>query len=309
MSDRYSLIPATREQMETIRKKLGTDEDDIKRTIASVRDWLRMQPHLPDEMDDAHIERMYINCKCSIERVKKGVDAYFALRTRYPEMMMNRDPMGADVVSTMEHIVILTMPRLTKELYRVHIFADPDPDPMWVSWTNYGKTVSINLDWMLLNDYSLGDIVIIDQKKVTAGHILRSDINMIRAIEFGYKTAYCRSLKALHLINADKLVDLAMKILKAALSEKLQKRIHVHPPGSTTLFDHVAKEHLPDELGGTGGPMDKLAYDFFRRTEKMRDWFLEQDRYISDESKRPPDNHYADDLFGIAGSFKKLSVD
>ncbi|XP_047116988.1 retinol-binding protein pinta-like isoform X3 [Schistocerca piceifrons] len=272
MSDRYSFIPATREQMETIRKKLGTDEEGIKRTIASVRDWLRMQPHLPDEIDDARIERMYLNCKCSVERVKKGLDAYFSLRTRYPEMMMNRDPMGTDIVSTMDHIVMLTMPRLTKELYRVHIFADPDPDPMWVSWTNYRKTVSITLDWMLLNDYSLGDVVVMDLKNTTAGHVLRSDINMIRAIEFGYK-------------------------------------IHVHPPESMTLFDHVAKEHLPDELGGTGGPMDKLAYDFFRRTEKMRDWFLEQDRYISDESKRPPDNHYADDLFGIAGSFKKLSVD
>ncbi|XP_049830482.1 uncharacterized protein LOC126272025 isoform X2 [Schistocerca gregaria] len=224
MSDRYSFIPATREQVETIRKKLGTDEEDIKRAITSVRDWLRMQPHLPDEIDDARIERIYVNCKCSIERVKKGLDAYYSLRTRYPEMMMNRDPMGADVVSTMEHIVMLTMPRLTKELYRVHIFADPDPDPTWVSWTNYGKTVSINLDWMLLNDYSLGDVVIMDLKNTTAGHVLRSDINMIRAIEFGYKTAYCRSLKALHLINADKVVDLAMKILKAALSEKLQKR-------------------------------------------------------------------------------------
>ncbi|XP_047117115.1 retinol-binding protein pinta-like [Schistocerca piceifrons] len=309
MSDRYSFIPATREQVETIRKSLGTDEEDIKRTIASVRDWLRMQPHLPDQMEDAFIERMYINCKCSIERVKKGVDNFFSMRTRYPEMAMNRDPMGPDVVTTMEHLKLVTMPRLTEDLYRVHIIADPDPDPAWVSWIKYGKVGSIDLDLMLFNDYSLGDIVIFDLKNVHAGHVVRSDINVIRAMEFGYKSAYCRRLKGFHLVNANKITDFVLKILKTALSEKLQKRIHVHPPGTTTLFDHVAKEYLPDELGGTAGPIDKYAYEFIRRAEKKRDWFLEQDRYTSDESKRPPDNHYADDLFGVAGSFKKLSVD
>ncbi|XP_049788430.1 retinol-binding protein pinta-like isoform X1 [Schistocerca cancellata] len=309
MSDRYSFIPATREQVETIRKSLGTDEEDIKRTVASVRDWLRKQPHLPDEIEDDRIERMYINCKCNVERVKKGLDAYFSHKTRHPEIMMNRDPRGPDVVTTIEHVKVVTMPRLTDHLYRVHIFGDTDPDPVWVSWPNYGKVVSINLDMMLFNDYSLGDIVIVDLKNLTAGHALRTDINIIRAIEFGYKTAYCRSLKALHLINADKVIDFTMKILRSALSKKLQKRTHIHLPGSKTLFDHVAKEYLPDELGGTAGPIDKLAYEFIRRAEEKREWLLEQDRYTSDESKRPPDNHYADDMYGVAGSFKKLSVD
>ncbi|XP_049832327.1 uncharacterized protein LOC126273006 [Schistocerca gregaria] len=308
MSDSYSFVSPTHEQMEIIRQQLGTDEEDIKRTIASLRAWLKTQPHLPEEIDDAQIERMYIQCKCSTERVKKGLDAYFSLRTRYPEMM-NRDPTGQDVVRTMEHMKVVLMPRLTKELYRVHVYSHIDPDPQWVLWIDYAKVASICFDMMLFDDYSLGDVLIIDLKNVTIAHLLRTDINVIRAMEFAHKTAFCRGLKGIHLLNADKVTDFAMKIVKLGLSEKLQQRVHVHLPGSTTLFDHVSKEYLPDELGGTAGPTDKLADDFIRRAEKKRGWFLEQHRYTSDESKRPPDNHYADDLFGVAGSFKKLSVD
>ncbi|XP_049788436.1 uncharacterized protein LOC126191563 [Schistocerca cancellata] len=87
-----------------------------------------MQPHQPDEIEDARIERMYINCKCSIERVKTGLDAYFSLKTRYPEMMMNRDPLGPDVVSTMEHMEMLTMPRLKRPLPGAHLHR-PRPRP------------------------------------------------------------------------------------------------------------------------------------------------------------------------------------
>ncbi|XP_049963365.1 uncharacterized protein LOC126484057 isoform X2 [Schistocerca serialis cubense] len=164
------------------------------------------------------------------------------------------------------------MPRLTRELHRVHVYSHIDPDPQWVMWVDYGKVASICFDMMLFDDYSLGDVFIINLKNVTIAHLLRTDINVIRAMEFAHK-------------------------------------VHVHLPGSTTLFDHVSKEYLPDELGGTAGTTDKLAYEFIRMAEKKRDWFLEQNRYTSDESKRPPDNHYADDLFGVSGSFKKLSVD
>ncbi|XP_049814568.1 retinol-binding protein pinta-like [Schistocerca nitens] len=309
MTDDYNFVAATPEQVETIRKQLGTDEEDIKKTIAALREWLRMQPHLPDAIDDAHIERMYIHCKCSTEKVKKGLDAYFSMRNRYPEILMNRDPLGPDIKHTMKHMKFAVMPRLTKDLHRVHIIGGIDPDPTWVSWPKHGKTASIAIEMMYFDDYSLGDVVIYDMTNLNAGHVLRTDINIVRALEIGYKTAYCRRLKAFHILNADKIIDFVMKIVKSALSEKLQNRVHVHLPGSTTLFDHVPKEYLPDELGGTAGPFDKFAYEFIRRAEKKRDWFVEQDRYTSDESKRPADSHHPDDMYGVAGSFKKLSVD
>ncbi|XP_049786285.1 clavesin-1-like [Schistocerca cancellata] len=260
MTDSGKYFAITAEEVAYVRKQLGTNEEDIKTAVTSLREWLRLQPHLPDAVDDSLIERMYINCKCSMERVKLGLDAYFSLKNRIPEFLMNRDARGTDIQFAMEHIKMMTMPRLTKDAYRVHVITAVDEDSMNIIWAPYGKILSIAMEVMFVEDYSIGDVCIIDMANVNAGHVVRADINIIRNLELCYKTAYCRRLKGLHFVNASKIMDSAMKIVKMALSEKLQKRVFVHLPGSTSLFDHVQRDCLPDELGGTAGPVDKLAY-------------------------------------------------
>ncbi|XP_049828921.1 clavesin-1-like [Schistocerca gregaria] len=307
MTDTGKYFAITAEEVAYVRKQVGTNEEDIKTAVTSLREWLRMQPHLPNAVDGSLIERMYINCKCSMERVKLGLDAYFSLKNRIPEFLMNRDARGTDIQFAMEHIKMMTMPRLTKDAYRVHVITAVDEDSMNIIWAAYGKILSIAMEVMFVEDYSIGDVCIIDMANVNGGHVVRADINIIRNLELCYKTAYCRRLKGLHFVNASKIMDSAMKIVKMALSEKLQKRVFVHLPGSTSLFDHVQRDCLPDELGGTAGPVDKLAYQLI--TGANREWLLEKDKYTSDESRRPAENRYADNIYGIAGSFKKLSVD
>ncbi|XP_046996390.1 clavesin-1-like [Schistocerca americana] len=306
MTDTGKYLVITAEEMAYVRREVGTNEDDIKTAVTSLREWLRMQPHLPDAVDDSLIERMYINSKCSMEKVKLGLDAYFSLKHRFPELLMNRDIGGSDFQFLMKHLKMMTMPRLTKDAYRVHVWTAVDEDPTNIIWPLYGKTMTCALEIMLVEDYSLGDVIVFDLANVNGGHIVRTDINLIRNLEVCYKTAYRRRLKGLHLVNASKIIHSAMKIVKVALSEKLQKRVFAHLPGSTTLFDYVQRDCIPDELGGTAGPVDNFSYKL--REMVSREWLLEKDKYMSDESKRPAENRYGD-IYGIAGSFKKLSVD
>ncbi|XP_047115459.1 clavesin-1-like [Schistocerca piceifrons] len=306
MADTGKYLVITPEEVAYVRKQLGTNEDDIKTAVTSLREWLRMQPHLPDAVDDALSERMYINSKCSMEKVKLGLDAYFSLKHRFPELLMNRDIGGSDFQLATKHFKMMVMPRLTKDAYRVSIWTAMDEDSSNLVWPLYGNILTGGLEIMLVEDYCLGDVVIFDLANVNAGHIVRTDINFIRNLELCYKTAYRRRLKGLHLVNASKIIHSVMKIAKMALSEKLQKRVFVHLPGSTTLFDEVQPDCVPDELGGTAGPVDNFAYKLLEKVD--REWLLEKDKYKSDESKRPAKDHDGD-IYGIAGSFKKLSVD
>ncbi|XP_049864354.1 uncharacterized protein LOC126365809 isoform X2 [Schistocerca gregaria] len=272
MSAIYNFQPATPKEIAFIREQLGQTEEDIEFAVKKLREWLEMQPHLPNNIDDARIERMYINCKCSMERTKIGLDAYFSLKHRMPDLSMKRDPLGPDVEQTKNNIKMMVMPRLTKEGYRILINTQLDPDPSSYVFATHAKMVLMELEIMMGEDYSIGDVYVIDLANATMGHLLRTDINCLR-------------------------------------NSELLSRIHTHLPGSTTLFEHVAREYIPHELGGTAGPLEKFSYQLFNKAYDMREWFLEQDNYISDETKRPPDSKLAQDIYGAAGSFKKLSVD
>ncbi|XP_049785290.1 uncharacterized protein LOC126187954 isoform X3 [Schistocerca cancellata] len=269
MTDNGKYLVITPEEVAYVREQLGTNEEDIKTSVTSLREWLRMQPHLPDAVDDSVIERMYINCKCSMEKVKLGLDAYFSLKHKFPELLMNRDAESSEFPFAMEHFKMMIMPRLTKDAYRVHVWTAVDEDSTNIIWPLYGKIVTGALEVLLAKDYSLGDVIIFDLANVNAGHIVRADINLIRNLELCYK-------------------------------------VFAHLPGSTTLFDYVQPDCVPDELGGTAGPVDNFSYKLLEVVN--REWLLEKDKYMSDESKRPAENHNGD-IYGIAGSFKKLSVD
>ena len=46
-----------------------------------------------------------------------------------------------------------------------------------------------------------------------------------------------------------------------------------------------------------------------QKVEENRLFLIEQEKYRSDETKRPGKPKTADELFGIEGSFRKLNVD
>lgn len=46
-----------------------------------------------------------------------------------------------------------------------------------------------------------------------------------------------------------------------------------------------------------------------QKVEENRLFLMEQEKYRSDETKRPGKPKTADELFGIEGSFRKLNVD
>lgn len=48
---------------------------------------------------------------------------------------------------------------------------------------------------------------------------------------------------------------------------------------------------------------------WYEKLVSYRDWFKEQESVKADESRRPGKPKTHDDLFGMEGSFKQLSID
>lgn len=75
-----------------------------------------------------------------------------------------------------------------------------------------------------------------------------------------------------------------------------------------SLYEQIPKEYLPVEYGGNNGSYDDLVKDLENKFYSYRDYFLEEEKFVSNENKRvggPADGN----LFGSEGSFRKLNVD
>ncbi|KAJ4426587.1 hypothetical protein ANN_26385 [Periplaneta americana] len=86
------LPPPSKEVLQHVRQEFGLDEQGVKQGVQVIREWLEHQPHLPNDSDDARLERWIIRCKNSLERTKQSLDMYYTLKTVVPDMLMNRDP-------------------------------------------------------------------------------------------------------------------------------------------------------------------------------------------------------------------------
>lgn len=76
-----------------------------------------------------------------------------------------------------------------------------------------------------------------------------------------------------------------------------------------SLYKHVPREYLPEEYGGFGGKLDEIAKDWEKKMMDKRDMLLEWDTYGTVEHLRMKKSKILEELYGLDGSFRKLSVD
>ncbi|XP_047114972.1 alpha-tocopherol transfer protein-like [Schistocerca piceifrons] len=301
--------PPTAEQIARARQNVDADENSIKEAKEILLSWLKTQPHLPDAIDEVRLERLYLNCKCSLERTKVALDAYFSLRSRLPELLQERDLLRPDLQAMAQHVMLFPMPRLTPEGYRVHLSLGAVSDLSKYNPDAYVKLFLMMLEVRLAEDLTPGDVYVIDCGQFTMAHIASFGPARVRKIEMCVRTAYCSRIKALHFVNMSQVVDLLYKIVVNSFSSKLAKRVHVHSKAANALLDHLPAECLPDELGGNAGPARDIWEAWQSKLLSYRDWFLKQDSVTSDETRRPGKDPYGEGLFGCEGSFRKLQLD
>ena len=76
-----------------------------------------------------------------------------------------------------------------------------------------------------------------------------------------------------------------------------------------SFLEMIPKDVLTEEYGGTDGKTQDILNEWENKLIAHRDFFMEEEKYGTDESKRPGKPMNSDSLFGIEGSFRKLEVD
>ncbi|XP_026473073.1 alpha-tocopherol transfer protein-like [Ctenocephalides felis] len=267
-----------------IREELRepNDEEAVNRDLASVKEWLKLQPHLPKDMDDQRIKTFLRGCKFSLEKVKRKLDMYYTMRNAVPEFFADRDVNRPELKEVMDVVNMPPLPGLTPAGRRVVMMRGLDKDVMTPSVSAAMKLALMIGDIRLKEEQTgvAGDVYVLDASVATPGHFAKFTPGLVKKFLVCVQEAYPVKLKEVHVINTSPLVDTIVNFVKPFLKEKIRQRIHFHGNGEEglqSLYKFIPQEMLPEEYGGKAGSLKDIHESWRQKMNEYGPWFKEQE--------------------------------
>ncbi|XP_068086601.1 retinol-binding protein pinta [Anabrus simplex] len=292
------------------RKNINEVPERRQEDLARIREWILTQPHLTARTDDAFLLIFLRGCKFSLEKTKEKIDAYYTYRTALPEFFSNRDPMLPELQTLLNTAMVLTLD------------CEPDCGPLWLYRpSNFDPKVSnvndvVKVMFMMVEIVLMeseesviyGQNLLIDLENVSMSHLLQLSPLLIKKLFQVWQAGYPCRPQAMNFINTPSFFETLLSLMRSLLKEKLKARFFLHPNIEALQTDKL-RSILPTEYGGDAGSMKSLGAAWKAKIESYRDYFLEDEKYCVDESKRPGKPKTVEEMFGAEGSFRSLQVD
>ncbi|KOC70981.1 Alpha-tocopherol transfer protein-like [Habropoda laboriosa] len=309
-----TLLPPTAEQQKRISEEVPADPEMRKRDIVAVREWLAKQPHLPNHMDDARLERFLFGCKNSIERCKLILERYFSVRTAIPEFFAVRDPFAREIQECCESIHYFVLPSLTDEGHRVSVLRLKDTAIDKFSIQAISRRILMVLDTRLMEESCLSNVMVIDLQGFSVVHFTKCSPtqSIVRKSMLAVQDSMPLRLHRVHFLHAPAFIDSILNIFYPLLKDRLVQKFRVHTGGGEELHSYMNKNILPNEWGGKAGTLDDLNDAWKKKIEKNKDWFLREEKLSrTNENARLPESksRLLAELDGLQGSFRQLNID
>ncbi|CAB3220130.1 unnamed protein product [Arctia plantaginis] len=309
-SDSVMLVQPHGELLAKIREDLHEVVSSRENDLAAIKDWLKKQPHLPDEMEDSFLLNFLRGCSFSMEKCKRKMDMYFTMRTACPEFFTNRDITRPELMDLMIRAQNPTLPGLTPGGRRITVCRGLDKNLETHQILDAFKIIMMVADVRLREETEgvAGHVFIFDASILLPSHILKISPTMIKKFLICLQEAYPLKVKEVHVVNASPLVDTIYNIVKPFIKEKIKNRIFFHKD-YTGLHEYIPVDILPSEYGGTSSSLEEITRAWLVKLKEYRPWFKKQESLKANEALRPGKPTDYDELFGVNGSFRQLSID
>ncbi|KAI5642232.1 CRAL/TRIO domain-containing protein [Phthorimaea operculella] len=285
---------------EEYQKKTGITPEDIRK----LREWLKTQPHLPEEyITDLDLILTFHCSARSTEVTKQLLDLHFTLRTLFTNFFKDRAYDAKIEFVTEKVLLARPLPVKSPEGYGVFYVKFLDQDSKSFVFADCLRTGLMRLDlWQYEEGTWPGLLILIDLDNMSLGHLSKLDMQ---------SEAMLVNLKGFHFLNAPAFMDRLMMLLRPFLNKSFMSILQIHQVGSRTLDKYFPIENLPTgTAGGMGKSVEVLIKENVTKMSAAKDYFLQENKKRVTESKRPGRPKTISDIFGgVEGSFKKLDID
>ncbi|KAF5284662.1 hypothetical protein FQR65_LT13493 [Abscondita terminalis] len=285
---------------------LGRSRDVVNRDVENIRVWLTKQPHLPDTLEDHVIERFLVMSKFYLEIAKSKIDMYFTVRSLIPEFY-NLHPCGEAIKAVYSVAYIVPLPNLTPSLSRIVCCKLKDPNPEKfdaISCISYLLNIA---EIRLREETSASDTYVCDLEGGTLTHVAKFTPMLLKKLNFLLEKVFAMRSKAIYLCNAPAFIDSFLTILTRHFKPKLMERVIVCKD-LDQLHRAVPKSALPKEFNGSLKSL-QVYQDLWMRKFEHEKLVFDRLRTLRVNENLRPQKLLEDDIFGVQGNFRQLSMD
>ncbi|KAH8386560.1 hypothetical protein KR093_001205 [Drosophila rubida] len=282
---------------------MSTHDDDSEsanqlirdRDLAELLEWFQHNENLPQEIEPLLLRRFYQCMYGVVEDTKQLIELNYALRNKHPHLFIKRDPLDDDSRRTFDYADILPLPGLTPDKYKVSLYCFRDFEPSKMHHTEDTRAFFMVTDCRFITPddaahpdvLSVGEVQIFDMKGTTMRHISRLTISTLRAYVKFLQLAFPVRLKAIHMVNCPTYLDRIVSVVKPFISEEVFKLIRFHTSSIDTLYEFVPRDMLPEEYGGSAGPLATLRAQTQKVLADKREYLMNpQHWYVEKQEKR-----------------------
>ncbi|XP_015187139.1 PREDICTED: alpha-tocopherol transfer protein-like [Polistes dominula] len=264
--------------------KLGhTIEDSTKKypelsdeLLLKLEEWIRQR-----NLSDIPVEQLAIfahSCYFQIDATLRCMEAYYKIRTTFPEVFSNRDPNSESLQCTLKKLNITALPVPDPNGYRIIFKQLKDTDPNKYKLGDALKLLMMTVDATLYTEgCEPGYIFLFDMTGVSLGHLSTLSISSIRKFFQYIQDGIPFRLKGIHILNATWILDKVLAIIRPFMNPEFFKLIHPYTGDVSEVYQHIPPKCLPKDFGGELDYVEVLKEQNDHKLQQLREYFLEEE--------------------------------
>ncbi|CAB3227925.1 unnamed protein product [Arctia plantaginis] len=207
---------------------------------------------VPRDLTDKQLVLFYNACYGDMANTKLCIEKYYQCRKDFPEFFNNR-VFNADLKASAEVFEFSVLPEYSSKGYDI-IYNRLNDDNVWkFNLINEIKLLLMTVDLCLTKRGPRPGLIFIFDLQIKFGHLLKMNPLIIRKLILYLQDALPVRMHAIHILNAEPILDKLMGLLKPFMNKKFFDKITFHNKNESLekFYDIVPRSSLPPIYGGT----------------------------------------------------------